>query len=84
MATQIQTVETLPLICWKSQPVITTELLAAVYEVQEKQIRQNFNNNASRFVEGIHHYKLTGSELKEFKNCIENFEAVRIAREPPI
>lgn len=31
-------VETLPLIRWKNQPVITTGLLAALYGVQEKQI----------------------------------------------
>lgn len=49
MAAQTETVENLPLICWKNQPVITTELLATVYGVQEKQIRQNFSNNADRF-----------------------------------
>ena len=60
------TPETLPAITWLNKPVITTELLADVYGAQEKQIRQNFTNNASRFMEGIHYFKLVGEELKAF------------------
>ncbi|WP_049780668.1 ORF6N domain-containing protein [Nitrosococcus halophilus] len=74
MNSRAQTVETLPLICWKNQPVITSELLASVYGVEGHQIRQNFNNNADRFVEGIHHFKLTGSDLKEFRSKVEIFD----------
>lgn len=80
MTSLTQTVEALPLICWKNQPVITTELLASVYGVEEHQIRQNFKNNTSRFTEGVHHFKLTGPNLKEFKNRIENFYSVRMGK----
>lgn len=69
-----QTVEALPLISWKNQPVITTDLLASVYGVKPIQIQQNFKNNADRFVEDVHHFKLTGSDLKCFKSQLENFE----------
>ncbi|QBQ54008.1 ORF6N domain-containing protein [Nitrosococcus wardiae] len=73
MNSRAQTVKTLPLICWKSQPVITTELLASVYGVEEHQIRQNFKNNTDRFIEGVHHFKITGQDLREFSLQVENF-----------
>ena len=72
--------ETLPAIAWKHHPVITTELLASVYGVQDKQIRQNFVNNSNKFSEGIHYFKLTGEDLKSFKNQVEIFDLVEIAK----
>jgi hypothetical protein len=45
-----------------------------VYGVKPIQIQQNFKNNAERFVEGKHHFKLTGLDLKGFKSQLENFE----------
>lgn len=65
---------------WNNEAVITTKLLAQVYECKELQIQQNFNNNQDRFIEGKHYYKLEGEELKEFKNCIENIESVGISK----
>ena len=47
--------------------VITTKLLAQVYECEEANISNNFKRNENKFIEGKHYYKLTGKELKEFK-----------------
>lgn len=70
------TPETLPAIMWQNQPVITTELLADIYGAKAIQIQQNFKNNASRFIEGVHFFKLVGVELKAFKNRLDNIESV--------
>ena len=71
--------EVAPLVC-NNEVVITTKMLAGVYECEERQIRQNFNNNPNRFIEGKHYYKLTGEKLKQFKNCVEDFDAVGIGK----
>ncbi|MCP9269890.1 ORF6N domain-containing protein [Xenorhabdus sp. XENO-1] len=57
-------------------PVITTELLASVYETDVIRIQQNHTRNTDRFVEGKHFFKLTGSILKEFKNRLSLSESV--------
>ena len=69
-----------PQLFYKGLPVVTTETLAQAYEVEPKQIRQNFANNKGRFAEGKHFYSLAGYELREFKNSVENFDSVKIAR----
>lgn len=61
---------------FNDEVVITTKTLAQVYECKELQIQQNFNNNADKFEEGKHYYKLEGADLKEFKNQLDNFEVV--------
>jgi len=71
------TPESLKPISWHQAHVITTELLAKVYKATEKQLRQNFNNNFDRFVEGKHFFKLEGKSLQAFKNSIDNFDAVQ-------
>ena len=48
--------------------VLTTKQLEEVGFGSAQQIKQNFNNNKSRFEEGKHYFKLTGKELKEFKS----------------
>lgn len=55
-------------VLYKERPVITTELLAQVYETEEKNIQMNFSRNQERFEEGVHFFKLQSGELKEFKN----------------
>lgn len=57
-------------IIYKGQKVITTELLAQAYETTTDRIKQNFNRNKERFVEGKHYFMLTGEELKAFKNQV--------------
>lgn len=68
-------IPTFPAIAYKGTPVLTTEMLAHAYGVNSKQIRQNFNNNRERFSEGKHCYMLSGSELKEFRLCVEIIDA---------
>jgi hypothetical protein len=62
------TAETLPAISHNSIPVITTELLAQLYGAKPKNISDNYLHNAQRFICGKHYFKLTNSELREFKN----------------
>ena len=59
-----------------NERVLTTEQLAQAYECDGKQIKQNFNNNADRFVEGQHYFKLEGEALRGFKNRVEDFDLV--------
>ena len=70
----------LPRLAYKGIPVVTTESLAQAYEVEAKQIRQNFANNKERFTEGKHFYSISGNELRGFKNSVEIFDSVKIAR----
>lgn len=56
--------------------VLTSKQIAECYEVDKKQIRQNFKNNRKHFVEGKHYICLVGTDLKEFKNRVENFDLV--------
>lgn len=52
--------------------VLTTEQLAQVYECDGRQIKQNFNNNTDRFVEGQHYFKLEGEALRKLQ--VENID----------
>lgn len=69
-----------PPLAYKGIPVLTTEMLAQAYRVAPKQIRQNFANNRERFIEGKHFFIISGNELREFKNCVENFDSVQIGK----
>jgi hypothetical protein len=62
------TAENLPVITWEGAKLITTDLLARLYGTQPKNIQDNYQYNAERFVKGKHFYKLEGSNLREFKN----------------
>lgn len=55
-------------IVYKDRRVITTELLARVYETDPSNIRNNFNNHKDYFKEGIHYFQLVGDDLRAFKN----------------
>lgn len=58
------------------QRVITTELLAEVYETEAKNIQMNFANQKKNFREGIHYFVLRGEALKAFKDCPNNIGLV--------
>lgn len=66
---------TFPPIAYQGTPVLTTDMLAHAYEVEPKQIRQNYANNKERFVEGKHFFSVSGQELKTFLLCVENFDS---------
>ncbi|HDK7218089.1 TPA: ORF6C domain-containing protein [Clostridium botulinum] len=61
VATEIQPVEV------EGQRVLTTELLAGIYEVDPIRIQQGFIRNKDKFQKEKHYFRLTGEELKEFK-----------------
>lgn len=55
---------------YRGQLVLTTAQLAEFYECNERNIRDNFNNNRDRFIEGKHYFKVVGDELKVLRNEI--------------
>ena len=55
-----------------NERVLTTGQLAQAYECDGRQIKQNFNNNADRFVEGQHYFKLEGEALRKLR--VENID----------
>jgi hypothetical protein len=63
-------VGSLPVITWRQARVVTTELLARLYRVDEKNVQNNYLRNADRFVEGKHYFKLEAEELREFKKSL--------------
>lgn len=67
---------TLKRVRFNSQLILTTEQLAEFYDTNETSIKQNFNNNREKFVEGKHYFWLNGDDLKAFKNKVENFDLV--------
>lgn len=71
-------VPSFPPLSYQGVPVLTTEMLAQAYEVEAKRIRQNFANNRERFIEGKHFFLLSGNDLREFKNYVENFDLVHL------
>ncbi|MEC9496094.1 ORF6N domain-containing protein [Escherichia whittamii] len=79
MPTQIS-VEALSLITHNQLPVITTELLAQLYDTDLVRIRQNYSRNEDRFVVGKHYFLLEGDELRELKHRVSQSYSVKIAR----
>lgn len=62
---------------WNGERVITTAQLSEVYETSVDNVRVNFNNNKTRFIEGKHYYLLKGEELRAFKNNVNDIYAVK-------
>lgn len=63
---------------YKGQLVLTTEQLAKFYGTKINNIQANFKNNADRFIEGKHYFKLEGEELAAFKNSLKNFQSIDV------
>ncbi len=79
MATKISA-ENLSPITYNQIPVITTELLAQLYDTDPVRIRQNHSRNDDRFVAGKHYFLLDGDELRELKHRVSQSYSVKIAR----
>ncbi|WP_276742421.1 ORF6N domain-containing protein [Pantoea septica] len=56
-----------PVLMYRDQRVITTELLARGYGTDEANIRKNLSRNVGRFVEGIHIFTVDGDELRDLR-----------------
>lgn len=54
----------------RNERVLTTQQLAEIYETSANNIKNNFNNNKDRFIEGRDYYLLKGNDLKEFLQVI--------------
>ncbi|MEB6088073.1 ORF6N domain-containing protein [Enterococcus casseliflavus] len=67
---QIQIIE------FYNQRLLTTEQLAEFYGATPKNIRDNFQNNRDKFMEGKHYFRLEGDDLRAFKNDTENIGIV--------
>ncbi|MFW5401639.1 ORF6N domain-containing protein [Yersinia sp. 1252 StPb PI] len=59
--------QNLQIIEYRGQRVLTTEQMAAGYGAPVDRIRQNFNRNKSRFVEGKHYFQIEGKELDDLR-----------------
>lgn len=75
MTTQINA-EKLSPITHNQIPVVTTELLAQLYDTERQRITNNFNRNKERFVEGKHYFMAKGEALENLKNSLRGFQAV--------
>lgn len=60
----------IPIIVYRDQRVITTELLAKIYGTDGNNIKVNLSRNKARFQEGVHYFKIAGAELKAMKNKV--------------
>jgi hypothetical protein len=67
--TELMAVEAkdLQIIEYREQRVATTEQLAAGYGTTVDRIRQNFNRNKTRFIEGKHCFQVEGKELDDLR-----------------
>ena len=52
---------------WSARRVLTTAQLAECYKCTSKQIKQNFNHNRDRFIEGKHYFKIEGEALNNLR-----------------
>ena len=73
MTTQIS-VQSLHPITHKNIPVLTTELLSNFYQTEVKNIQQNYKRNESKFIEGKHYFKLSGSELAALRPSLRGLQ----------
>ena len=67
---------------YQGQFVLTTAQLAKAFSskgdhvVTVNALKNNFNNNRDRFIEGKHYFKLEGDELRTFKDYVKIFDLV--------
>ena len=56
--------------------VLTSKQIADDYGTTTDVIKKNYSNNKERFTEGKHYILLTGNDLKNFKNQVNNVHLV--------
>lgn len=66
----------------KGKRVLTSKQLAECYGANDTMIKQNYNNNKERFIEGKHYYYLKGEDLKEFLQ-VDNIDLQNIGINNP-
>lgn len=68
------TVQNLPPVQHNGFRVITTELLANVYQTEINNIQQNFKRNKKRFIEGKHYFKVVGDALNNLRLTVSHLQ----------
>jgi hypothetical protein len=68
--------ESLTVIAYRGQPIVTTAMLAKLYGAAEANIQDNHRRNSERFEEGKHFHKLEGEALREFKKSLTGLNPV--------
>lgn len=63
-----------PIIKYKNALVITSDQVANMYGTTKRVVSNDFNRNKNKFTEGKHYFKLTGEELKQFRD-IQNLQS---------
>jgi hypothetical protein len=61
---------------YKDQPVITSKVLAALYETEPGNIRENFRHQKARFTEGKHFFKVKGNEFAALRECVRSSDVL--------
>jgi len=67
--------EKLPRMTYQQKPVITTEAMAGVFQVDTNNLRKNFSNNEARFEEGKHFFRISGDELSDFRLRVKDIHS---------
>lgn len=71
-------------VSYLNQLILTTKQLADFYECSATQMKQNFNNNKDKFIEGKHYFKLEGATLALFiKNLKVDLDYLQISVDDP-
>ncbi|WP_338805131.1 ORF6N domain-containing protein [Xenorhabdus griffiniae] len=76
-------VEHMTPIMYNRIPVITTELLADVYETDVINIQVNHSRNKARFVAGKHFFKIAGQELKDLRLTLSKSQNLLVTSSNP-
>ncbi len=74
------TPQKLPRVAWNGVPVVTTAVLAAMYETSTVRIQQNHDRNDGRFIEGKHYFKVVGQDLKALRLSLSESQISAKAR----
>jgi len=74
------TASTLPVLNFKSCPVVTTSQLAILYGTDMNNIKVNHSRNKTRFTEGKHYFTAKGQELKALKSEVTLSNSAGIAK----
>lgn len=61
---------------WRNQRVLTTAQIAERFGCPVDNIQRNFNRNRGQFIEGDDYFKLTGEELKSFRDYSETIRLI--------
>ena len=62
---------------WRGEPVLTTAEAAKGLGTEPTNLGSNYDRNRDRFEEGVHYVKLTGSDLKLFRDEITQGDLVK-------